>query len=239
MEEDYSELAQKCMDFTNQFKHSSHFSFSVNFDTFSFTVTHSKSRKGDEETQGKKKYISPSNRRRDQRHLKAFLEKKAQHWNGITPSSEEDAKLDTSQSSTSGSTKSSGEGAKLDTSQPPSSPNTAQLSPRTANTENIVTYTQEDFNKKTKHTCDTCGIHYDKSKNLKRHNKIHHQDTITLEQVDGNTSLVEESQSSPSETHGIEKEEMEALLEKFQKQSLTILDRTLDRYKHWTDANTG
>ena len=79
MEEDYSELALKCMDFTNQFKHSSHFSFSVNFDTFSFTVTHSKSRKGTEETQGKKKYVSPSNRRRDQRRLKAFLEKKAQH----------------------------------------------------------------------------------------------------------------------------------------------------------------
>ena len=116
MEEDYSELAQKCMDFTNQFKYSSHFSFSVNFDTFSFTVTHRKSRKGDGETQGKKKYVSPSNRRRDQRRLKAFLEKKAQHC-GITPSSEEDAKLDTSQSSsTSGSTTSSGEDAKLDTS---------------------------------------------------------------------------------------------------------------------------
>ena len=83
MEEDYSELAQKCMDFTNQFKHSSHFSFSVNFDTFSFTVTHSKSRKGNEETQGKKKYISPSNRRSDQRHLKVFFGKKGTtlEWN--------------------------------------------------------------------------------------------------------------------------------------------------------------
>ena len=221
MEEDYSELAQKCMDFTNQFKHSSHFNFSVNFDTFSFTVTHSKSRKGTEETQRKKKYVSPSNRRRDQRRLKAFLEKKAQHC-GTTPSSEEDAKLDTSQSSTSGSTTSPEEQAKLDTSQPPSSPsttsniashnvsntapNTTQLSPITANTLNIVTYTQEDLNKRTKHTCDTCGIHFDKSKNLKRHNKKHHQDTITMEQIDGNTSLVEESHSSPSETHDTEKE---------------------------------
>ena len=76
MEEDYSELAQKCINFSNQFRYSSHFSFSVNFDTFSFTVTHRKSRKGDEETQGKKKYVSPSNRRRDQRRLKAFLEKR-------------------------------------------------------------------------------------------------------------------------------------------------------------------
>ena len=126
MEEDYSELALKCMEFTNQFKHSSHFSFSVNFDTFSFTVTHSKSRKGTEETQGKKKYVSPSNRRRDQRRLKAFLEKKAQHCR-TTPSPEEDAKLDTSQSSTSGSTTPSEEDAKLDTSQPPSSPNTSHV----------------------------------------------------------------------------------------------------------------
>ena len=76
MEEDYSELAQKCLDFSNQFKYSLNFRFSVNFDTFSFTVTHSKSRKGNEETQGKKKYISPSNRRRNQRRLKAFLEKR-------------------------------------------------------------------------------------------------------------------------------------------------------------------
>ena len=198
MEEDYSELAQKCINFSNQFRYSSHFSFSVNFDTFSFTVTHRKSRKSDEETQGRQKYVSPSNRRRNQRRLKAFLKKKAQHC-GITPSSEEDAKLDTSQSSSSGST-TSPEEVKLDTSQPSSSPsttsntvshnvsntvpNTTQLSPRTANTENIVTYTQEDFSKRAKHTCDTCDIHFEKSKNLKRHNKKHHQDTITLEQVD-------------------------------------------------------
>ena len=146
MEEDYSELAQKCINFSNQFRYSSHFSFSVNFDTFSFTVTHRKSRKSDEETQGRQKYVSPSNRRRNQRRLKAFLKKKAQHC-GITPSSEEDAKLDTSQSSSSGST-TSPEEVKLDTSQPSSSPsttsntvshnvsntvpNTTQLSPRTA-----------------------------------------------------------------------------------------------------------
>ena len=57
MEEDYSEVAEKCINFSNQFKYSSHFSFSVNFDTFSFTVTHRKSRKSDEETQGRKKYV--------------------------------------------------------------------------------------------------------------------------------------------------------------------------------------
>merc|ERR1712082_515451 len=81
----------------------------------------------------------------------------------------------------------------------------------------LNTYTQEDLNKRTKHTCDTCGIHFDKSKNLKSHNKKHHQDTITMEQIDGNTSLVEESHSSPSETHGTEKETLtlDAILEVF------------------------
>ena len=155
MEEDYSELALKCMEFTNQFKHSSHFSFSVNFDTFSFTVTHSKSRKGTEETQGKKKYVSPSNRRRDQRRLKAFLEKKAQHCR-ITPSPEEDAKLDTSQSSTSGSTTPSEEDAKLDTSQPPSSPNTSQThhkhQPTTIITKHITNTSQTHHKHITKHS---------------------------------------------------------------------------------------
>merc|ERR1712082_65026 len=147
--------------------------------------THSKSRKGTEETQRKKKYVSPSNRRRDQRCLKAFLEKKAQHC-GTTPSSEEDAKLDTSQPPSSPSTTSNITSHNVSN----TAPNTTQLSPITANTLNIVTYTQEDLNKRTKHTCDTCGIHFDKSKNLKRHNKKHHQDNITMEQIDRNTSLV-------------------------------------------------
>merc|ERR1712082_237368 len=84
----------------------------------------------------------------------------------------------------------------------------------------LNTYTQEDLNKRTKHTCDTCGIHFDKSKNLKSHNKKHHQDTITMEQIDGNTSLVEESHSSPSETHGTEKETLtlDAICEVFERQ---------------------
>ena len=193
MEEDYSELAQKCLEFSNQFKYSSHFNFSVNFDTFSFTVTHSKSRKSDEETQGRKKYVSPSNRRRNQQRLKAFLEKKAQHCED-TPSSVEDAKLDTSQSSPSNTTSNNVNISNV-VSNTNSNTTSTQLSPAAANTENIVTYTEEDFIKKikTKFTCDICGIHFDKSKNLKKHNNKYHHDFAPIDQMDGNTSLVENS----------------------------------------------
>ena len=98
------------------------------------------------------------------------------------------------------------------------SPNTAQLSPKTANTENIVTYTQEDFNKN--HTCETCGIHYDKSKNLKRHNKKHHPDTITLQQVDGNTTLPEETQVGTPLTQ----EDLEMLLQELIKMNKSFTE---------------
>ena len=134
MEEDYTELVAKCIEFTNQFKTSSNFNFSMKFNNFSFTVNHSK-----QETQRKEKYVSPSNKRRNQWRLEAFLERKRAKHCGSTPSpSSEDAKLDTSQASN----------TELDTTPDTS---TIQLSPNTAN---IVTYTNSDSIKRTKHNMD-------------------------------------------------------------------------------------
>ena len=53
-----------------------------------------------------------------------------------------------------------------------------------------ITNCLENFSRRTKYTCDPCGIHFNKIRNLKKHNKKH-LDNTTIEQTSGNTSFAE------------------------------------------------
>ena len=84
----------KCLEMCQLFKKKRSFNFSVTFgDEFKFTMNHSNDPSEDakKETKRKKKYVSPSTKRRNTRRLEAFKAKKAAR---NIPSSEENSPLE-------------------------------------------------------------------------------------------------------------------------------------------------
>ena len=88
----------KCLEMCQLFKKKRNFNFSVTFgDEFKFTMNHSNDPSEDakKETKRKKKYVSPSTKRRNTRRLEAFKAKKAaRNSEPNIPSSEENSPLE-------------------------------------------------------------------------------------------------------------------------------------------------
>ena len=82
--EDKNEIVWKCLEICQQFGHLRNFNFNVSIgESFNFTMNHGYSINASDNKTKKRKYVSPSTRRRNASRLADFKAKKA------TPSSEE------------------------------------------------------------------------------------------------------------------------------------------------------
>ena len=76
--EDRNEIVWKCLEICQQFGHLKNFNFNISIgNSFNFTMNHGYSRNTSDNTTKKRKYVSPSTRRRNASRLAAYKAKRA------------------------------------------------------------------------------------------------------------------------------------------------------------------